>query len=108
MDETCVECGGPLGDSPSDDFCSPEHQERWHSKTAIHAIVRPASRAASYRIPYVPAATWPRPPIPHPAGGITYPASESDYRQWIEDTDPDPAPGGGDRLPNSTYRKATT
>lgn len=25
--------------------------------------------------------------------------------QWIEDHDPDPAPGGGDRLPN---RKATT
>lgn len=22
-----------------------------------------------------------------------------DLRQWIEDTDPDPAPGGGDHLP---------
>lgn len=25
----CQHCGGPLGDSPSDDFCSPEHQAAW-------------------------------------------------------------------------------
>lgn len=44
-------------------------------------------------------------PIPHPAGGVTYPVDPSQVGQWWEDTDPDPVPGGGDRLPN---RKATT
>ena len=30
----CQQCGGPLGDSPSDDFCSPEHQTAWHAQHA--------------------------------------------------------------------------
>jgi len=91
--DTCAQCGGQLGTSPSPDFCSDSCQSAWHSKSAIHAIARPARRVSSDRVPPVPAATWPKPPqpIPHPAGGITYPASESDYRQWLE-TDPDPAP----------------
>lgn len=36
-----------------------------------------------------------RQPVPHEDGGVTYRASETDPRavqQWIEDTDPDPAP----------------
>jgi hypothetical protein len=32
--------------------------------------------------------------VPHPDGGVTM--------QWIEDTDPDPVPGGGDRLTYGT------
>jgi len=92
--DTCAQCGDPLETSPSPDFCSDSCQSTWHAKSAIHAITRPsARRVSSDRAPHVPAATWPKPPqpIPHPAGGITYPASESDYRQWL-DTDPDPAP----------------
>lgn len=27
----CQQCGGPLGDSPSDDFCGEGCQERWHA-----------------------------------------------------------------------------
>lgn len=37
--------------------------------------------------------------VPHPLGGITYPVDPSQVGQWWEDHDPDPAPGGGDRLP---------
>lgn len=47
------------------------------------------------------------PVVPHPLGGITYPVDPSQAAQWWEDTDPDPVPGG-DRLPNSTYRKASS
>lgn len=46
-----------------------------------------------------------RRPVPHPLGGITYRMDPSQAAQWWEDTDTDPVPGGGDRLPN---RKATT
>jgi hypothetical protein len=28
----CQECGGPLGESPSSDFCCEAHQQRWHAK----------------------------------------------------------------------------
>jgi len=100
--DTCAQCGGQLAASPSPDFCSDSCQSAWHSKSAIHAITRPsARRVSSDRAPHVPAATWPKPPepIPHRAGGITYPVSETDHRRWIEDTDPAPAeppaiPGG--------------
>lgn len=40
-----------------------------------------------------------RRPVPHPLGGITYRMDPSQTAQWWEDTDPDPVPGGGDRLP---------
>lgn len=30
----CQQCGGPLGDSPSDDFCTAEHQQEWNAARA--------------------------------------------------------------------------
>lgn len=30
----CAECGAPLGDSPSSDFCSPGHQDAWNARRA--------------------------------------------------------------------------
>jgi hypothetical protein len=34
----CQHCGGPLGDSPSDDFCSAAHQQAWHAARADELI----------------------------------------------------------------------
>jgi hypothetical protein len=31
----CHQCGGPLGGSPSDDFCCAEHQRAWHARRAV-------------------------------------------------------------------------
>lgn len=55
-----------------------------------------------------PAPAVTRDPGPLRECGVTGCGHCREVAQWIEDTDPDPVPGGGDRLPNSTYRKATT
>ncbi|HVL83357.1 MAG TPA: hypothetical protein VM367_03555 [Pseudonocardia sp.] len=34
----CQHCGGPLGDSPSDDFCSADHQAAWHADRADELV----------------------------------------------------------------------
>lgn len=78
----CFQCHGPLGSSPSDDFCSDSCQTAWHSKHADHTMSRPRPTA-----------------VPHPLGGITYPVDPSQVGKWWEDHDPDPVPGGGDRFP---------
>lgn len=40
----CQWCGGELGDSPSGDFCGPEHQHAWHAQ---HVEPLPWSRDAA-------------------------------------------------------------
>lgn len=40
----CQHCGGPLGDSPSDDFCGPDHQQAWHAERS--------DRLVGYREPW--------------------------------------------------------
>lgn len=37
---TCQHCQGPLGDSPSEDFCSEKCQQRWQAGIPQHYEVR--------------------------------------------------------------------
>lgn len=90
QDPACVQCGKPLGASPSEDFCSDPCQMAWHCKGANHAIVRP--RIVRERAPQVPPATWPTLAIPHPDGGVTYARSAEEYQRYLEDTSPAEAP----------------
>lgn len=34
----CQQCAGPLGDSPSDDFCSTECQNAWHAARTVELV----------------------------------------------------------------------
>jgi hypothetical protein len=52
----CQQCGGPLEDSPSSDFCDPGCQRRWHARHA-HAL-DPWSDDAAPVYPGYDAARW--------------------------------------------------
>lgn len=84
MPDRCAHCGDPLTASPSDWWCTESCQIAWQGTEHPRAI-------------------------PHPLGGVTYPVDPGDplgerlqsiyaLRQWIADTDPDPADLPGDRL----------
>jgi hypothetical protein len=73
----CQLCGRPLGDSPSDDFCSPEHFRAWHAKHAAP-------------LPYAPDAASVHPgndAHPVPLNGDTVPASLRTDLSTIEISD---------------------
>lgn len=70
----CAQCDGPLGDSPSDDFCRPNCQERWHALRSV--------ALTNYREPLLDWATLGpqptdfesprRPARGHPAGQVIF------------------------------------
>jgi hypothetical protein len=91
-------CGQPIPvDGPSPDYCTPECQTRWlqtgHDYLPIPA--RPEWRMGASESDWRRSMAWPDVPALPP----------QDVAQWIEDTDPDPVPGGSDRLPNSSYNR---
>ena len=49
----CHQCQGPLGDSPSDDFCGELCWERWHAQHG-KPLELPPARARATRAPLPP------------------------------------------------------
>lgn len=45
----CQHCGGPLGPSPSDDFCCEAHQAAWHAAR----VDRPKPEPGPAGLPYM-------------------------------------------------------
>ncbi|PXY27420.1 hypothetical protein [Prauserella muralis] len=57
----CLQCGGPLGDSPSTDFCREACQRDWHTARADAATDTPVDVEAVHRL--VTSAPLPPPPV---------------------------------------------
>lgn len=84
-------CGSPIpADGPSDLYCSEACQTRWmqHGHDLLPVPARPEWRMGLSEGDWRRQVAWPQVSALPPQG----------VRQWIEDTDPDPVPGGGDRI----------